>query len=106
MTEDVDPIVEAVEVDAVRPCLWGRIDCLDELHCLGVKHGDGPTAGESVTGLRVDRGTLASHSGDLADRIERIKIEDSEPRLDARFRRSATRDVQAAPSGVGIDVVP
>src|ERR1700693_6217054 len=60
MTEDVDSFIEAIEVDAVRPCGLGHTDCLDELHSLGIEHRDRPAAGEPMAGLRVDRGTIAS----------------------------------------------
>ena len=107
VAEHVDPLVEAIEVDAVRLCR-ARIDGLDERHGLRVKHRDGLAAGESMARLRVYRGAIASYAGNLADQFERVEIEDRQSCLDRRRRRgrSAARDVQPAPGGVGIDVVP
>src|SRR5712691_1118057 len=64
-------------------------------------------AREAMARLRVDRGAIASDAGNLADRFERVEIEDRQPCLDDRRRgRSATRDVQPASGDVSIDVVP
>ena len=105
VAEDVDSLVERIEVDAVRLC-GARIDGLDERHGLGVKHRDGLAAGEAMARLRVDRGAIASDTGNLAGRFQGVEIEDGQPGRDAPRLASATRDVQTASGDVGIDIVP
>jgi len=44
----------------------------------------GLAAGEAMPRLRVHRGAIASDTGNLAGRLERVEIEDRQPCLDAR----------------------
>ena len=55
----------------------------------------------------IDRGAIASDTGDLAGRFERVEIEDRQPCLNVRRRpRAAARDVQPASGDVRINVIP
>src|SRR3954463_13161181 len=60
VTEDVDPLIEGVEVDAIRPG-GADINGLDQGHRLRVEHRYfRMVASEAVAGLRIDGGAIPS----------------------------------------------
>jgi hypothetical protein len=73
MTEDVNLLGGRLKQDAVRA--GGHVNFLDGLHGLGVKHGDGPAAAESVLGLGVHHRAVAARAGDRAEALVSVEIE-------------------------------
>src|SRR5205823_6784503 len=75
VTEHVDPLIEGMEVDAVRAGC-AHIDLLGQGQRFGVEHRDlGIIAGEAMAGLRIDGGTIPCDAGNLAGGLQRVEIE-------------------------------
>ena len=102
VAEDVDPLVEGIEVDAVR-LRGAHINGLDQLHRLGVEHrySDGLLV-KPWPDFGIDRGAIPSDARDLTDRLERVEIEDRQPCRDRwrRGRRVRGRNRARPPRGI------
>ena len=83
MTENVDPVIERIEVNAVG-LRRADINGLDELHGFRVEHRWRPAAGEPMTGFRIDGRSIAANAGYLTDGLQRLEVEDRETRRDGR----------------------
>src|SRR6516164_6291457 len=66
MTENVHPVVESIEVNAVGSC-GSDIDGFDQFQSFGVKHRYWFAAGEAVAGLRIDRSAITTNARNLSD---------------------------------------
>ena len=75
-------------------------DGLDDGEGLCVEHGDSPRRGETVAGYVVDDRAVAAGSGDVADLLESVQIEDADVTGGA-----GACDVEGPVGGIGGDVV-
>src|ERR1039458_4945521 len=72
MAEDINLFGGRFKQDAVRA--GGHFNFLDGLHGLGIKHGDGPAAAESVLRLGVHHRAVAAGAGDGAATVDLMGI--------------------------------
>jgi len=93
VTENVHVLVKRIEQNGIRAAL--DVNGLDRLEGLRVPHHDGLTACEPVPGFRVDDDAVRRCVGDLARRLQRVKIKNGDP------TRALAWNVQPAPLDVG-----
>src|SRR5439155_18093194 len=98
VAEHPDALVEGIEQDAVRIAL--DVDRLEHGERLRIPHRDRLAAAEAVARFRIDGGAARVGVGNLADRLERVEVEDGDPRALA-----AAGDVEPPPDRIGEYIV-